>query len=99
MMTIYNADGERIPFDPLTMGAHLGGCLFCRRPITVVGVFIPDSEPLKNAVLRLRTHPVPERTTSAFSYGLCERHIANPEQIADLVEAWILDAASRVRPQ
>ncbi len=88
-------DGGRVPFDPTRMGRHLAGCLLCGRRIAAVGVFLPKTDAMRAAILRLREHPVPARSTSAISYGLCRHHLAQPD-VTKRVEKAIEAAAAKV---
>jgi hypothetical protein len=93
----YANDGERIPFDPDHVRHVLTGCILCRRPIYMVGVFIPPTTEMKIAVVKLRQHAIPHGSTACLSYGLCRRHATNPD--LDAIEDRILDAARKVRLQ
>jgi hypothetical protein len=94
----YPAAGGRQPFDPLTTGAHLAGCILCGRRIAAVGVFIPTTDEMHAVVMRLREHPIPPRSTSCISYGLCRRHLAQPD-VTERVETALAEAADKVRVQ
>jgi hypothetical protein len=92
----YSATGDRVPFDPLTTGAQLAGCVLCgRRPIKAVGLFVPDTDAMRAAVLRLRQYPTRARSSSAIAYGLCARHFDEPG-VTDRVEAALVAGADRV---
>jgi hypothetical protein len=94
MMT-YGADGVREPFDPLTTGAHLAGCILCGRRIAVVAVFVPTTNAMRAIVTRLREHPVPPRSSACVAYGLCTRCLKHAD-VADRVEAALVAAAEKV---
>ena len=91
----YDDAGTRIPFDPMKMRDRIAGCILCGRRVAAIGVFIPDTDDMRAAVLRLRTHVVPTRTTSAVTYGLCKRH-ADLDGVTDRVEAAIMNASQSV---
>lgn len=90
----YAENGGRIQFDPLTTGAHLAGCCLCGRRIAAVGIFVPTTEAMRAIVMRLREHPVPPRSTSCISYGLCRRHLAQPD-VTNRVETALVAAAEQ----
>ena len=98
MIFAYADDGRREPFDPLTMGAHLAGCILCGRRVKAVGIFIPTNNTMRAAVLRLRRHPARERSTACIAYGLCTR-CAKHADVTDRVEAALSAAADRVAVQ
>jgi hypothetical protein len=93
------ADGSRIPFDPLTTGAHLAGCILCgRRRIATVGIFVPATDAMRAVVLSLRRHAVPECSTGCVAYGLCTRCLKHADA-TDRVEAALAAAAQKVTVQ
>jgi hypothetical protein len=95
----YAEDGGRIPFDPLTTGAHLAGCILCgRRRIATVGIFVPATDAMRAVVLCLRRHAVPERSTGCIAYGLCRRCMKHVGA-TDHVEAALVAAAGKVTVQ
>jgi hypothetical protein len=71
----YTEDGERTPFDPLTVAAQLAGCLLCGRPhVAMVGVFVPETAAMRAVVMRLRRRAPREHSDAAVAYGLCRKH-------------------------
>ena len=96
-MFTYLDDGRRVPFDPSRVRQQIPCCLLCGGPTAGVGVFLPYTATMQAAVLRLRQHPVRERSSMTLAYGLCYWHAADPDY--DRVEAVILAAAERVRVQ
>jgi hypothetical protein len=92
----YIEDGGRTPFDPLTMGAHLAGCILCaRRHIATVGIFVPTTDAMRAVVLRLRRHPQRAQSTACIAYALCARCMKHADA-TDRVEAALVAAAERV---
>jgi hypothetical protein len=64
----------------------------------MIGVFVPSTDEMQAAVLRLRMAPVPARMSCALSYGLCADH-AHDWNLAARVEQAIREAAAQVRVQ
>jgi len=96
MTHAYADDGSRVPFDPLRVSRHLTGCILCGAPVAVVGIFVPQTDRMRRAVLLMREHPVREGSTMATAYGLCRRHAANLDLAMERVEQAILAAAAKV---
>jgi hypothetical protein len=46
----YTADGNRDPFDPLTTGACLAGCILCGRRVKAVGIFVPLTDEMREVL-------------------------------------------------
>ncbi len=98
-MFTYAEDGTRVPFDPLTTGAHLAGCILCGRRTFTVGIFAPTTDDMRLAVAKLRRHPQRERSMSGIAYGLCRRHTRDLDASLLQVERVIRAAAQKVTVQ
>jgi hypothetical protein len=96
-MFTYADDGRREPFDPLTAGAHLQGCVLCGRRVETVGIFIPQSPEMEAVVLVLRRHVPPAQSTAGLVYGLCRKH--SRQEVTTRVEAVLVATAGKVTVQ
>ena len=97
----YDYNGQRIPFDPEHLGHTIAGCLLCGdRPIALVCVFVPHTEAMRTAVMRLRTHPIRAgQAMVGVTYGLCAYHAESDDTTTARVEARIEAMAKQVRIQ
>ena len=91
-------EDSRVPFDPTLMRSCLAGCLLCGGSVAVVGIFIPWTDEMRCAVLRLRTRAVVPGSVPSLAYGLCRDHAADLSA-PDQVEAAIVTAAAKVAVQ
>jgi hypothetical protein len=98
MIFAYIEDGGRTPFDPLTMGAHLKGCILCGRRVNAVGLFLPLTDDMRAVVMRLRRHPQRAQSTACIAYALCARCV-DLADVTTRVEAALVAAAERVTVQ
>ena len=88
--------GFRVPFDPRDSG--LSECCLCGWPMAVVGVFTPQTDELKTALLKLRTKPLLDGRAVSAAYALCGAHSHEP-RVTDRVEKMFLAHASKVTVQ
>lgn len=91
----YRGD-QREPFDPDMVGRELAGCLLCGRPVVLIGIFTPNNDEGRAAVLRLRTHPLRPRSDAGLAYGLCRGHARDTDRAATQVEDAIVAMTQRV---
>lgn len=93
MIFTYAEDGERTPFDPLTM--QFGGCLLCGGRPRDVGIFVPTNATMRAVVMKLRRHAQPAHSTACLAYGICAR-CGERADVTDRVEMALVAAAARV---
>jgi hypothetical protein len=80
--------------DPAAIANTLSGCIIChRRPVVAVRYFIPVTDEMYAAVVRLRQVPLKQNSTPALAYGLCKKHVRNIEKSAARAEARIYAVA------
>jgi hypothetical protein len=72
-----------------------GGCALCGEPAIIVGVFVPESDDMRGAVLALRTAPV--HGPIGVAYGVCEKQARDMSNTTEAVEAKLLDEARAIR--
>jgi len=87
-------NGQREPFDPRAVADNITRCLFCHRPIVVVGIFCPTTPEGVSAVVRLRKQALRPYSDPGIAYGLCRKHARKPNTTK--IEAAILAEADRV---
>ena len=78
------------------MHGHPTGCYLCGEPMIIVGVFVPDDEEKRVAVLALRTAPLHPERTVGVAYGVCEEHARDMSATAEAVEQKLLAEARAI---
>ncbi len=88
--------GRRVPFDADAMTARCGRCSVCgRAPVEAVGIFIPLTDEMRQAVAILRMRQAPDGSIAGLCYGVCAACGEDPD-LDEKVEAAITAAAARV---
>jgi hypothetical protein len=77
-------------------GQQPSGCYLCGQPVVIVGVFVPDDDEKRNAVLALRTAPLDPDRAVGLAYGVCEEHARDMSTTTEAVEAKLLAEARAV---
>jgi hypothetical protein len=72
------------------------GCALCGAPAIIVGVFVPDDDEMRGAVLALRAAPLDPDRSFGLAYGVCEAHARDMSITAEAVEAKLLAEASAI---
>lgn len=72
------------------------GCFLCRhRHIVALGIFLPQTDEMRAAVLLLRTRPPAAGRGAGLAYGLC-RHCFEMPDVTQRIEDAIVAAAGNV---
>ena len=71
-------------------------CALCGEPPIIVGVFVPNDDEMKGAVLALRATPLDPDRSFGVAYGVCEEHARDMSSTAAAFEAQLLAEASAI---